>query len=198
MKTITVWLILVIGQYSGTYQYEMQKFKEATALIHNQTGINYKVQSITKVRDSKAKRIFKDDPFYTKFYQWATYIERRRPKRAMIDLAIVPLVKSESNFYYYCGFADTCGIKVKGYSRAMAAIAPMNQFMADRTTHSVVAIAHEMAHASGAEHDKKLPASLMNPNALAYVDAGQADFLRLQAKKEITQCLRDYKKGWWK
>lgn len=111
-----------------------------------------------------------------------------RKKRRTIFAVILPPALHDGKRYtggaaYVCPFNEA-----PDYAVFYVAATGQNSFGEDRTLHATTAFAHELAHVLCARHDSRLPPTLMNPNALFWLDDKVLP-LSVRSRREI-------KRGW--
>lgn len=118
----------------------------------------------------------------------------RRKSNDWIQIAIMgPLV--QDGVWYSAGLAT--GTCMRGYYSPLAVVnvTESNDLGAYRLPHAITSIEHETGHLMGAEHDNSTnrygEASVMNGNALAYVEAQKGRlFFSAKSVRQIRGCWR--------
>lgn len=144
---------------------------------------------------------------WQKMYAGRNYsrLEKNMPKgwdrKRNYNLAIVPALEDGVRRGIGGIASDVCGL-LSNWNMSIVALSPKNHLKEDRLTEASTAIAHELAHQIGCDHDDRLPATVMHSNPLPYVKLQQGLRFSSLCREEIKICKEDVKyyrkRGWIK
>lgn len=188
-QTIPVSLVVATGPHSVTCQQGRQMFREAQSLF-KPLGINlslrwFKCIPNPRRRPDKITGYGVDDTHW--YWDEGYFIKRRDKGPNVIHYAIIPPVYYESSYWMAGQSYWGCFGRKVGMSHAMIT----NALGEPRWKHSVTAIAHELAHSIGADHDNSKPVTLMHEAPLPYVTntLGYLGWSEL-SKQQLLTCVK--------
>lgn len=178
--------ILIKGDYALTCQ-EGRQLVDDVQSLYNNVGINLPL-SRYRCRNNPRKREMKlteDSIGNTHWYYDEDYFVGRRYKGTnTLHHVVLPPIKHEGALYL-------AGYSYMGCTGKRVSISNATMFNAvgrPRYKHSVIAMAHELGHLFGADHDDSKP-NIMHSAAMQYVDSTQG-WLQFTNKTlgEMSQC----------
>lgn len=177
-KTIDVYVVHARG-YHGLSVLEAKRLIDDVKLYYSNYGITLNVTRFRSIKNPYHKAYNSINNAFDLLITWRNWSNAHHLPKTM-RLFITPPISD-----YILGYSFTvCNPEGLAY----VAVQPRNNNGLDRFTHSELAATHEIGHLLGANHDSNLPATLMNPNANAFVTDS---ILPLSDKsfKEIRKCI---------
>ena len=175
-QTVPVSLVVATGPHSVTCEEGRRMFRDVQALYAS-LGVSLRLRWFEclpnpRKRPTRLGGYGVDDAHW--WWDEDYFVGRRRKGARVVHHALIPPVEYQGA-RYIVGQAYQFRCYWDGSGRvSMTSAMITNAEGAARYRHSVVAMAHEIGHSLGLDHDETLPVSIMHPAPLASVDASKS------------------------
>lgn len=184
LKNQNIMAVWVSGPYNLTNTRANAALKMVDRYYQKQLGVRIRVAKWVRMKEIPGKIDLKN--YTNRFKRYEGYSNWVFSKYRMPKVYIVgPYIQGVDR--YMGGTAS--GVCDPFSGTAVAVGQEINQYGDARFLHSQAAISHELGHVLGADHVDSIPATLMHPDMLWYVN-GAIPALADKSKKEIRKCLK--------
>jgi hypothetical protein len=175
-QTVPVSLVLATGPNSVTCEEGRRMFRDVQA-IYQSLGVNLRLRWFRCLPNPRRRQTLLEGYGVDDAHWWWDedyFVGPRRKGDKVAHHALIPPVEYRGDLYIVGqSYQFQCYWR-SGGRVSMTSAMMTNAKGAPRYRHSVVAMAHEIGHSLGLEHDETLPVSIMHPAPLASVDASKS------------------------
>jgi len=166
--TLPTAFIYGVGERALTYERAREALDLARLRVREELGVHLRVDAEYRVRLHPPSPDYDYIPAQHRTLSRLRRFLDRGKRRKRINIGVISPLKMGEVFYVGGLASDICSIERRGV--AFANCQEENQAGAPRFNHSVTVITHELTHLLGGHHTNELPATVMHPNAAAFVD----------------------------